>query len=473
MEKRIELYVQTENLQGADEVLEGLNTGSISTAQAVALLEKRLLVLRLSFGKVKAALERLIAPLANLLLPVLSRAMVSLAAFINRMAKVVTAIFGGAEAGEDMAKSQKTLQKSLKATSRELARFDTLDRIGQLTGGGEEETVTVNPPEDKLTPALQAMVQRIHQLLLPLKSIDLSHISRAFRELRAALAPITHSLFSGLEWAWHNLLVPLARWVAEDALPVFLRMLAAAMETLGAVCEALKPVAQWLFANFLQPLAVWTGQQIINAMEGITQKLRNFTGWVEENQGKVYSFISVLEWLATAWNTVSAAVQRAWNFLHPQEDFFSRLGKNAINGVISMINAMLGAVSSGINALVRSINKLSFTVPGWVPALGGQKFGFNLSTVSFPKIPLLAQGAVLPANKPFLAVVGDQKNGTNIEAPLSTIQQALAEVLAKQGMQEITVQFAGDLAQLGRVLRPVIRQEDRRAGTSLAKGVAV
>ena len=472
MEKRIELYVQTENLQGAQEVLDGLNTGSISTAQAVALLEKRLLVLRLSFGKVKAALERLIAPLANLLLPVLSRAMVSLATFINRMAKVVTAIFGGAEAGEDMAKSQKTLQKSLKATSRELARFDTLDRMGQLTGGGAD-TVTLTQPEDDLTPALQAVVQRIQQLLLPLKSIDLSNLSKAFRELKAALAPITHSLFSGLEWAWHNLLVPLARWVAEDALPVFLRMLAAAMETLGTVCEALKPVAQWLFANFLQPLAVWTGQQIIGAMEGITQKLRDFSGWVEENQGKVYTFIGVLEWLATAWNTVSTAAQRAWNYLHPQEDFFSRLGKNAVNGVISMINAMLGAVSSGINALVRSLNKLSFTVPKWVPALGGQKFGFNLSTVSFPKIPLLAQGAVLPANKPFLAVVGDQKNGTNIEAPLSTIQQALSEVLAKQGMQEITVQFAGDLAQLGRVLRPVIRQEDRRTGTSLAKGVAV
>ena len=42
-----------------------------------------------------------------------------------------------------------------------------------------------------------------------------------------------------------------------------------------------------------------------------------------------------------------------------------------------------------------------------------------------PSIPRLAQGAVLPANKPFMAVVGDQRHGTNVEAPLATIQQAL------------------------------------------------
>ena len=47
-------------------------------------------------------------------------------------------------------------------------------------------------------------------------------------------------------------------------------------------------------------------------------------------------------------------------------------------------------------------------------------------------IPYLAQGAVLPANKPFMAMVGDQKHGTNIEAPLETIQQAVAAVMGDQ-----------------------------------------
>lgn len=55
------------------------------------------------------------------------------------------------------------------------------------------------------------------------------------------------------------------------------------------------------------------------------------------------------------------------------------------------------------------------------------------AAVSYQSVPALARGAVLPANKPFLAMVGDQKNGTNIEAPLDTIKQAVAEVIGQRG----------------------------------------
>ena len=44
-------------------------------------------------------------------------------------------------------------------------------------------------------------------------------------------------------------------------------------------------------------------------------------------------------------------------------------------------------------------------------------------------MPALADGAVLEPNRPFLAVVGDQQQGTNVEAPLDTIKQAVAEVI--------------------------------------------
>lgn len=52
------------------------------------------------------------------------------------------------------------------------------------------------------------------------------------------------------------------------------------------------------------------------------------------------------------------------------------------------------------------------------------------SMASYFPIPFLAQGAVIPANKPFMAVLGDQRQGTNIEAPLSTIEKAVANVLS-------------------------------------------
>ena len=75
------------------------------------------------------------------------------------------------------------------------------------------------------------------------------------------------------------------------------------------------------------------------------------------------------------------------------------------------------------------MNNLSFDIPDWVPGLGGKTFGFDIKTLPVKKIPLLASGAVIPPNAPFTAVLGDQKHGTNVEAPLETIKQALREVL--------------------------------------------
>ena len=86
----------------------------------------------------------------------------------------------------------------------------------------------------------------------------------------------------------------------------------------------------------------------------------------------------------------------------------------------------LSAVVTGINAVINALNGLSFDLP---ELFGGGHVGFNISTLTAPQIPYLAQGAVIPANREFLAVLGDQSHGTNVEAPLDTIKQAVAEVM--------------------------------------------
>ena len=102
------------------------------------------------------------------------------------------------------------------------------------------------------------------------------------------------------------------------------------------------------------------------------------------------------------------------------------------------------------------MNRFSFDIPDWdlFGSLAGKNFGFNFSTISTPQIPLLAKGAVLPANKPFLAMVGDQRHGTNVEAPLTTIQDAVAAVMGDQ----VSAMMAGFEALLeeNRLLRQVV-----------------
>ena len=79
---------------------------------------------------------------------------------------------------------------------------------------------------------------------------------------------------------------------------------------------------------------------------------------------------------------------------------------------------------NGLNKLIDRLNSFGFRLP---EVLGGGWVGFNIRRL---KVPQLAKGAVIPPNQPFLAMLGDQRNGTNIEAPLDTIKQGVAEVLA-------------------------------------------
>lgn len=82
----------------------------------------------------------------------------------------------------------------------------------------------------------------------------------------------------------------------------------------------------------------------------------------------------------------------------------------------------------------------------------------------YNEIPALASGAVIPPNRKFLAVLGDQKSGTNVEAPLSTIKQAVMEAMAQGGREPINVNLVVDGKTLARVVVPNINNMTRAAG---------
>lgn len=85
-------------------------------------------------------------------------------------------------------------------------------------------------------------------------------------------------------------------------------------------------------------------------------------------------------------------------------------------------------------------------------------------------IPYLASGAVIPPNAPFMAVLGDQRNGTNLEAPEDLLRKIVREEIGEINITT-EVNFEGTLAQFVRALYPKIKSEAQRRGTSLAKEV--
>lgn len=122
-----------------------------------------------------------------------------------------------------------------------------------------------------------------------------------------------------------------------------------------------------------------------------------------------------------AWNGVKEIFSGVWGA-------FAGIVKSPINAIIGFINQLLYAVERMQHGIANALNAISIDLPGWVQGLTGySSFGFNIGYISTPRIPYLAQGAVIPPNKEFMAVLGDQKSGNNIEAPENLIRKIVRE----------------------------------------------
>ncbi len=149
--------------------------------------------------------------------------------------------------------------------------------------------------------------------------------------------------------------------------------------------------------------------------------------------------------------------------------------KGFINWMISGIEWMVNKVLDGINWMIDQLNKVSFSVPDWVPKIGGNRFGFDISNISPVSLPRLAQGAVIPPNRQFMAVLGDQTSGTNIETPLDTMVDAFKTALSESGTsntgtQQIIINASGDDAGLIKYIKFSLDKESSRIGTRLVTG---
>lgn len=150
------------------------------------------------------------------------------------------------------------------------------------------------------------------------------------------------------------------------------------------------------------------------------------TEWTNFWNGIVDKFNALKSGLSQAWDAfwtgLSDRVGDIWNGI-------VNTVKGAVNSLIGFINGMISAVVGGLNSAIDALNSLSVDIPDWVPVVGGNRLGFSIGHITAPQIPYLAQGAVIPPNREFLAILGDQTHGTNIEAPLETIEQAVANVM--------------------------------------------
>ena len=183
-------------------------------------------------------------------------------------------------------------------------------------------------------------------------------------------------------------------------------------------------------------------------IDGLRDTVLSFLNWLDEKTGEKFHgiiefmkglFTGLFDSIKTTFGGILDAVKQVLSGLvqfisgvfagdwDKAWEGVKNIFKGIWNGIVSVLEGAVNLIIDGINWMIRQLNKVSFDVPDWVPAIGGKKLGFNIPSISRISIPRLAQGAVIPPNREFLAVLGDQKSGTNIEAPEDLIRKIVRE----------------------------------------------
>ena len=186
-------------------------------------------------------------------------------------------------------------------------------------------------------------------------------------------------------------------------------------------------VAMQEFDDFLQNVFAIDFTEIFGPVLGETlnaffQNVENIWNSVKQIFSGIIDFITGVftgDW-EKAWTGIKDIFGGIWELL-------VSVIRIPINAIIGLINGLISGVCLGINTVIKALNSINFTIPEWVPAFGGKSIGFNLTQITAPRIPYLATGAVIPPNAPFLAMLGDQRHGNNIEAPEDLIRKIVRE----------------------------------------------
>lgn len=212
------------------------------------------------------------------------------------------------------------------------------------------------------------------------------------------------------------------------------------LDLIGKIVEALT----MMWENTIKPLIAWlievlapTVADVCDIIFGVIDTVITFiadviNGIIETVEGVIDILLGIAQ---GDW-------QRVWDGFAEVIDGVAGVIKGIINAIIGVVEGMANAVVAAINTMIRAINTINFTVPDWVPGVGGNSVGFDIPEINKISIPRLADGAVIRGGDPFMAVLGDQRHGqTNVEAPLATIEKAVTNAMNKNGGMggEITV----------------------------------
>lgn len=456
-----------------------------------------------SFAQLKAALLTLAQPLLNVLIPAFVTLVRVIAQVVAALARLVSGLFGTtAKASADSAKALndetaaiKGAGSAAKKAGKSLAAFD---EINQLSDSGSSGGGISIDPDFSIFDDLDDRFDRIAKAVLLIGAGLLAwKLSTGFTGILGTVLQKLGGIAiaaGGLILIWDSVSDALENGINWSN---FFEMLAGAAALVGGLTLAFGKLGAGIgliisggtmlitafndiatnglnLQNGLSALAgvVMTGLgfffltgsviplvvagivAVIGAVLALTGNLEEFAVNLKENiLGGIIEFITGVftgDW-EQAWEGVKKIFKGIWN------------------SIIMIVESAINLIIKGINWMISKLNTIHFEIPDWVPIIGGKSFGINISPVSEVKLPRLATGAVIPPNREFLAVLGDQKSGTNIETPLATMVQAFRQALADGGYSGGSeAVLVLDKEVLGKVIYKLNKAEGNRIGVNLA-----
>lgn len=256
------------------------------------------------------------------------------------------------------------------------------------------------------------------------------------------ISPVIDHLWSKLNELWDEHLRPM--W--ESITDFFMKLWNLLLDLWNNV---LAPLVQWLVSTF-GPFVGGVFNVLIDVVVSLGGAVADVVGGIFKALGGLIDFIS---------GVFSGDWEKAWNGI---KDIFSGIWDSLVGIVRGVLNAIISILNFVFEGVFNAVKKQAGVI---LPIFGYDKE--KIESISPPKIPALARGAVIPANREFLAVLGDQKHGRNLEAPEDLIRQIVREETSGSGAKETTIRFEGTMGQLIRAMKPYLDEEDRRRGVRL------
>lgn len=419
-----------------------------------------------SLANIKGNLLTAFQPIYEVALPALKELLFVLEQVTAFVASFTAALFG--KSVSQMQKNAKALNKQATATSkvgkaaekasRSLASFDELNQLSDNSSSSSGATDASSAPSfDSNIADMETNVKKITAYATILAGIALVMVGIATANISAALFGVGliitgiafgkgSGAFSGIpQWVhqiitWGSMILGVVLIVLGCYLGFNPKLILAGLAMLGtglaygsasgAFDVAFAKISEFKdnVINKIKEFGVnvkdWWNSNLAKffTREYWQEKFNNIRGRCADFKNAVFNgaqnLVSrIASSASNLWNKITSGASRMW-------DSIKNSGRDKLNGIISLVERC-------INTVVNKANRISWNIPDWVPGIGGKKFGFNLPTVSIPR---LATGTVVPRNYgEYTAILGDNKREPEVVSPLSTMKQAVREVMNELG----------------------------------------